>query len=351
MRAAAAAATLLVALAVLVAAAVAGGGRAAQTSGGRPPQIQSSELLQRAGGTLWWVDRGCHLQRLRTRDLLARRAPGVHCRAWPSPDGATVLASDDDPSPGFGPAPHLAVLNGRSLRRVTLTRLRADAVVAPVTWSPDGVFAAFCYPGSHGAEVLLLVSPWRSPTVAHGRCHPSYTVASTALTTDGRHIYEGGSPLQLDSALAQAVGNPVNGVQVTALAATRDGLLAAVQGRLEHGSPGLAAVVDIDRRSGASTTVATGGDVTELGVAPDARAFWYRQRRDQLVQLVVPDSATSPEPAVANGVPAVSRAFAWSPSGRYLAVARAHDIEVYDRQSGRSSVVANVTADSLSWTR
>jgi len=348
-RVAVAAATVLAALAVLLGSGT--GGHAPEPAAPVGLPVAGNALLRQAGGTLWWVDGRCGLQRLQLSRFAFRRVPGTHCRAWPSPDGATVLASDDDPSPGFGPAPRLAVLNGRTLERIYLTRLRADAVLAPVTWSPDAVFAAFCYPGDRGQEVLLLAAPWRKATVQPGRCHPSYTATSTELTTDGRHIYEGGSRLQVDTLLEGAVGNPVNGVEVTALAATRDGMLAAVQGRLEHGAPGLAAVVAIDRRSGATSVVATGGDVTELGVAPDARSFWYRQRRDRLVQLVVPDGDRGSEPAVAAGVPALARGFAWSQSGRYLAVARTHDVEVYDRVSGRRATVAGVDAEALSWTR
>lgn len=351
MRLAAAAATLLVAVAVLLVSPVRTAGGGAHPSDRHPPPLRSSDMLRAAGGSLWWAD-GCHLMRLRMRDLRRTTVPGLHCRAWPSPDGATVLATADGPSPSFGPPPRLAVLHGPTLARTQLTALRADELLAPATWSPDGQVVAFCYAGRSGVEVVALVAPWRSPAVTPGRCHPSYTVASTQLTTDGTAIYENGGRLPLESVLSQAAGNPVDGYEVTALSATRDGLVAAVQGRLEHGVGGLAAVVSIDRRSGGSSTVASGSGATELGVAPDGRSFWYRERRDRLVQLVVPDQNSNPaDPAVAAGVPALARAFAWSPDGRYLAVARADEIRVYDRRTGTTGSITGVDADQLSWTR
>jgi hypothetical protein len=87
-------------------------------------------------------------------------------------------------------------------------------------------------------------------------------------------------------------------------------------------------------------------------VAPDGRSFWYRRGRNRAVQLVVlaqgPDAGVPP---VAAGVPALAPAFAWSPDGRYLAVARTREITVYDRVSGNTGVVSGVSADSLAWTR
>src|SRR5262249_32595364 len=156
--------------------------------------------------------------------LNQRPAPGQHCRAWPSPDGAVVFASDDGPGRSFGPAPRLAVLNGFGLNRTQLTHVRADAVVGPGTWSPDAVFAAFCV---HGRQLMTMVSPWRSAAITHHRCHPSYTIASTQLSTDGSAIYEGGARLPLDRLLDLAVGGPINGHRVMALVATRPGLVAA----------------------------------------------------------------------------------------------------------------------------
>ena len=68
-----------------------------------PPPVRSEDMLRRAGGVLWWVTGECRLYRDVMAGQRVDRAPGRLCRAWPSPDGAGVLATPETTItvPGF----------------------------------------------------------------------------------------------------------------------------------------------------------------------------------------------------------------------------------------------------------
>jgi hypothetical protein len=221
------------------------------------------------------------------------------------------------------------------------------ALVGPVAWSPDSLLASVCVSaGPEGVAVELLSAPWQRTTTVSRRCRPVFTHTATRLTSDGRSIFQGTSDLHLEAVLAGAVGFPAGGYQVSALAATPSGLIAAVRARDGGKAGGPAAIVVVDRSTGTRTVRATPHGASELGVSPDGRAFWYRDASSGLAVL---------ESLVAGGVPVGlpdrARAYAWSPDGRYVAAADAGHILVVDSRSGATGIIGAKQVTSLSWTR
>jgi len=64
-----------------------------------PPPLHSKDMMRRAGGVLWWVARGCVLERVTMSTLAVKDARTRACRAWPSPDGTVVLAQGRSRAP------------------------------------------------------------------------------------------------------------------------------------------------------------------------------------------------------------------------------------------------------------
>jgi hypothetical protein len=192
-----------------------------------PPPVRSASLLRRAGGVLWWVTGDCRLYRDAMAGQTLDRAPGRFCRAWPSPDGAVVLAA-----PGEGrtmpPPGRLEALDGRSLHVAAVTGLPADLVAGPVAWSPDSLLAASCLTGPEGPHIALMAAPWSRANAVAGRCSPAFTQVVTMLTTDGTRVFENGFDLHLSGRLARAVDAAPGGYRVTAITALPYGLAVAV---------------------------------------------------------------------------------------------------------------------------
>ncbi|HEX2588099.1 MAG TPA: hypothetical protein VHL51_07525 [Gaiellales bacterium] len=311
-----------------------------------PPPVRSASLLRRAGGVLWWVTGDCRLYRDAMAGQTLDRAPGRFCRAWPSPDGAVVLAA-----PGEGrtmpPPGRLEALDGRSLHVAAVTGLPADLVAGPVAWSPDSLLAAGCLTGPEGPHIALMAAPWSRANPVAGRCSPAFTQVVTMLTTDGTRVFENGFDLHLSGRLARAVDAAPGGYRVTAITALPYGLAVAVHaGRTGvAASPGRSAIVIVDRRHGTTQEVATPGGASELGAPSGGTAIWYRDAgrgRCLLLPLLRP-----PPP----GLPRVASAFAFSPDGRYAAAAVAGRVVVVDIRSGARGMIPAAGARSLVWTR
>jgi len=329
--------TLIAGLGVLVRAPAGGPGAGPDAAGVQRPAVSDAALLRAAGGHLWFVRGGCRASRfaMTTAELVS--APGRYCQIWPSPDGRTVLAPDST-GPPPGPPGRLAVLSGATLRQRALTPLRGDQILPPVLWSPDGRLALACISErASRTTVELLERPWATVMALAQRCTPTFT-GEALLTSAGGAVYENGGRLHLDAALAHGLGG--RATAVTALASTANVLAAAVTA-----GAGRSALQVIDRASGGVRTIATPLPAAQVGISTDGAELWYRLPRaaaSVLVQL-------RPEPRL-SAVPHVASAYAWSPGGRYLAVAAGRSIRVFDRRDGRVAAVASGPVDSLAWT-
>lgn len=321
------------------------------------PPIHSTDLLRHAGGVLWWITPQCDIGREQMSTLQTTTA-GSYCRAWPSPDGSEVLASNDTialPSPFH----RLVVLNGTTLRRTAKTPLSADDVASPLAWSPSVSLAALCVTRHTGGparpaqapSISLLSPPWQRVLSRRNRCYPSFTADNTLLSTDGERVFDGSGDLQLGPALDVAAGRPRHGYVVTALAALHgDGQAVAVTPLPGGGSTGQSAI-DVIGRTDASSAVIRASDasdqVTAITIAPDNSALAYQLSSSPKRQYLYPLRPGS----LAAGVPPRAWSYAWSPDGRYIAVATAHDIKVFDRRTGATGEIDVRNAGSLTWTR
>jgi hypothetical protein len=339
-RAVAAAVTVAAALMVLSIVSSRGQRPAAHPTDRHPPPIRSVGMLRSAGGKMWWLTGGCRLVRMTMSTQRAAHARGRYCRAWPAPDGSVVLAAS------ASTRRPLVAVDGASLRPRATLPVSADRLRGPVAWSPDSLFASACTSTANGPAIVVLSRPWHRLHGAPGRCLPAYTPAATALTSDGRSVFENGVDLGLTGRLAGALGVPGDGYLVTAVAATRVLLLVAVRakgGAIRHAH---AAVVVFNRPTGAVSTLDIPHAASELGAAPDGRCFWYRDaaRGTELLEPLVPDGVPA-------GLPATARAYAWSPDGRYAVAAMTDHLLVVDTRSGATGLIAGRRVVLVGWTR
>ncbi|HVI20247.1 MAG TPA: hypothetical protein VM712_17850, partial [Gaiellales bacterium] len=246
-----------------------------------PPPLHSRDMMRRAGGVLWWVGRGCVLERMTLSTLDAKHAEARACRAWPSPDGTVVLAQGR-------PRASIAVLNGSSMRELRATKVRGR--VGGVSWSADSGYAAVCTSDRrHGTRVQLLAAPFRRSATVGYHCTMDFGPAGTTLTSDGHAVYENGGRLRLGTTLDTAAGGPRHGYAVTALTATSS-LLAVAVAPVDPTDPNsLFAVVVLNRETDSSSIFRTTLPSYNLALAPDGSAFWYDQGQDRdVLQSLLP---------------------------------------------------------------
>lgn len=338
--------TVAAALVVLLAVSSRGQAGAPGAAERHPPPVRSTDMLRRAGGSLWWVTGDCRLYRLRMTTQSLDRAAGRFCRAWPAPDGSAAMAAPGE-GPTMPPPGKLEVVDARAMRATAVTGLPADLVIGPVAWSPDSLLAAVCVVHTPNApEMAVLTAPWTRANPVADRCSPAFT-QTTLLTSDGTAVFENGNDLHLAGVLARSVGSPARGYRITALAGMPGGLIVAVHvGRTTVAAgAGRSAVVIVDRVQGTRNVIGLPSGVSELGAAPDGSAFWYRDAvRGQVVLLPL----RHPPPP---GLPRTARAIAWSPDGRYAAAAAGGRIVVVDTRSGARGLVAARGITQLDWTR
>ena len=106
-----------------------------------PQPLQGREMLQQAGGVVWWIGRGCELERI-TMSTLAAESPQLRaCRAWPSPDGAVVLGQGRPRAP-------IVLINGLTMRKLQRTDVRGR--VEGVTWTTDSQRVSWSRVGAVG---------------------------------------------------------------------------------------------------------------------------------------------------------------------------------------------------------
>ncbi|HEY0389892.1 MAG TPA: hypothetical protein VGC71_15740 [Gaiellales bacterium] len=339
--------TVALAFAVLLAVSSPGRVGAPRVAERHPPPVRSTDMLRRAGGVLWWVTGDCRLYRLRMAAQAVDRAAGRFCRAWPAPDGGSVMAAPGE-GPTMPPPGKLEVVDGHTLRATAVTGLPADLVIGPVGWSPDSLLAAVCVVHTpRTPETAVLTAPWTRATPVSDRCSPAFTESSTLLTSDGTSVFENGIALHLAGALARSVGSPARGYRITALTAIPGGLIAGVH--IGHttvaAGAGRSAVLIVDRVRGQREIIRLQRGVSELGAAPDGSSFWYRDAVRGGVVLMPLHRPPAP------GLPRVARAFAWSPDGRYAAAALGRHVVVVDTRTGARGLVAAAGVRELDWTR
>jgi len=346
-RLASAAVVLALAVAVLVLAPgrASDGRSTSPASGPEAARVADSPLLSAAEGVLWWVSDRCGTGKLVLAERRIVTGPPNHCGLYPSPDGATVLATQRDPDPPSPPG--RVVVMDASFRVTALTTIRADSVYPPISWAPGSALATVCELRADGLRQTVVVDGSGSARVLlPGLCRPAYLSDDAVAATDRQNVYVGQTRLRIQPILARSIATRPGRYSVEALAGHRDTLLVSVanlDGSLV-GAPG--AIVAFDRRSGATRTfpVTRGGYANELGISPDATSFWYRGGGTGDSALV------SNGRVLARSIPRVGRAFAWSPDGSMLAVARDSGLEIYELASGRHVTIDVRNVARLSWT-
>jgi len=344
MRPAAAVIGLLCALAVL--AWSPGARRTGDSAPASKLSAAAADLLRPARGTVWWVDRGCRVGRLRLPAGRIVQGPSRHCHVWPAPTGALALASQDDPESPRPPG-NLAVLSGRRLRTSAVIGVRSDAVSPGVSWSPDGSAVAFCVKrGDQEATVTVHVSSIHASSPIRHRCPPAWS-GSTLVTSDGRHVYLGAVRVSIAHLLTRALGAGPPDIRIAAIAASLQGLAVVVEQRLPEGvEPGASWLVTIDQQGG---LVHLGrlppGSVEAIGVSQPGTWLWVQHAAGQ-ARLLPLDRATRPPAA-----PAAARGYAFSPDGRFVVAALAGELRIIDLRSGRSTSLTDVDPMSVAWTR
>jgi hypothetical protein len=303
-----------------------------------PPPLHSRDMMRQAGGELWWIGNGCRLERVTMRTLDATSAAARECRAWPSPDGQVVLAQSRSVS-----SPVIA-LSGPSMKELQPTTVHGR--VGRVIWSADSQYAAVCTSDRrHGIRLELLAAPYRTGATVGYHCTTAFSPTGGTLTSDGHAIYQNGDKLRLGEALEVAAGRPRHGYSVTALTATSSGLAVAVAPVDPNDTNAQFATLVVNIDTGSSSIFRMNLPSFDLSVAPDGSAFWFEQGKGH---EVLQSLRVGGVPA---GAPPIAASYAWSPGGRYLAVALHDQVTVIDRRTGAAGSVAAADPRSLSWTR
>jgi WD40 repeat protein len=348
-RPAAAVIGLLCALAVLVWAPGAG------PAGTRePPAAPHNGVLRTAKGTIWWVDRTCRIWQLRLPGGDLVRGGAGHCHVWPSPSGRLALASQDDPQSPRPPA-SLKLLARDGLHVVGVIGVRSDAVSPGVTWTPDSSAVAFCTERGpqQAVEVVRVpavsgigVSGQQFARVVEKRCHPAFMLNSALATSDRRHVYLAGKRLSIDRLLTHLTGGGPVDVRVTAMAASPAGLVIAVARNGALGVDEQALLVTV-RGDGGVIRVdhPPRGLIDTVSASPDGAWLAIEYAFSGQVRLIRIKVTSLP------AVPEVTRSLAWSPDGRFVAVALSGELRIVDMFTGASTSLTEVRPTSLSWTQ
>ncbi len=343
-------ATLLAALLLIAVGAAGGSGRPATA----PPRSfarhpQSAALPQGVFGHLWATN-GCALSVVALPNLDVRRAPGAHCRVWPD-SGGTIAAVTDGALSSQGVDRRLTVLDasGPTLRVTGEIAYPRGVLASPVAWR-DTATALFCVqtPGGRVLADATRARRWGVEYETQG-CLPQPAGDNLWVAHRGRLVYNG-VPLErvFGASFADIVRWPPDQVAITALTVTGN-VVATGIGRLEHGvpRPPFALVeTDLRRRRSVSVRLGSGSAIEAIGVAPGGQGAWVTSEDGTGAELV-PSVSGKTVPA---GVPDHAEAFAWSPDGRYLAVAQPGGVAFYDLLTGARTPLPGVAADTLSWT-
>jgi hypothetical protein len=349
-RIAIAVAGLLLAVAVLIWSP--GGG---SDGAGKRTAVSRSDVLRTAGGTIWWVDRACRIWQLHLPDGGRVRGGAGHCHVWPSPSGRVALASQDDPQSPRPPASlKLLARDGRHV--IGVIGVRSDSVSPGVTWTPDSSAVAFCTEGGQRRAVEVVRVPARSglgvpgqqfARVVGGRCQPAFMLDSSLATSDGGHVYFDGQRLSLGRVLARAIGGGPANLSVTAMTASPSGLVMAVARSRPLGVDEQALLATV-RSDGALIRVdrPPRGVIDGISASPDGAWLSIEYAFSGQVRLIPLNTTSLPA-----RVPEVTRSLAWSPDGRFVAVALSGELRIVDLVTGAGTSLPEVRPTSLAWTQ
>lgn len=309
--------------------------------------VELPEGVRRSGGTLWWATGGCAVG---TADLATgelRTRPDAHCRLWASPaDGfaAAVTSRRSEALEGHG----LIVLRPRPDGRETRLGHTPGYIEGDVAWSPDGLQLAVCS-ATRTRVVVDLIPPMKGPSHLRGRCFPAWLPDGRLVTAEPSTLRVlAGDGVLAGPELARALLPATRAGAVrafSALAAAR-GLVAValVTARPHELLPDAAAIAVLgeDGRVVYRARLRPGVFPTGLGLAPDGSAVWYYDAGAGSAVLVsMPGGRRLPYFDV--------RRFAWSPDGRWLAVAGRSAIEVFSWPDGSLAATIPVAAADLAW--
>jgi hypothetical protein len=341
---------LLLAVAVLI-----WSPRGGSVGTGERPAGPSAALLRTAKGTVWWVDRTCRIWQLHLPDGNRVRGGAGHCHVWPSPSGRVALASQDDPQSPRPPA-SLKLLARDGLHVIGVIGVRSDAVSPGVTWTPDSSAVAFCTEGGQRRAVEVVRVPAGSglgvpgqqfARVVGNRCQPAFMLDSSLATSDGRHVYLDARRLPVGRVLAHAIGGGPVDLGITAMAASPSGLVITVARSLPLGFDEQALLVTV-RRDGGLIRIdhPPRGVIDMISASPDGAWLSIEYAFSGQVRLIPLNARNLPA-----RVPEVTRSLAWSPDGRFVAVALSGELRIVDLVTGASTSLSEVRPTSLAWTQ
>lgn len=300
------------------------------------------DLLRQASGTIWWVQRGCSVGRMEMPAGRIALGPAHHCHLWPSPAGRVALASQDDPESPRPPG-SLALLGGPGLEPTAVLGVRSDAV-SRVSWSADGSVAAFCVSRGQARFILTVtVSRYGVSGPILGRCTSTWS-GMALVTADDKYVYSGNHRLPLSHLTA---GRPLD-YDVPAIAATPVGLAIVLQRRLPANAgpqPAMLAVVN-SRGDLIRVDQLPAGPVRAIFASPDGAWLVVQYGTGEEARMLPLAAAGRP-----SAVPERARDYAFSPDGRFVAVALRSGLKIVDLRTFGSAAFSDVDATSLAWTQ
>jgi hypothetical protein len=320
---------------------------------GQLPEIVTlpSDLRQE-GGLLWWAGGNCEASVLDLSSGLVVDAPAGTCDIWPSPGGATAIATAaPDESNGmtavvpftYPPPEGATVLVGEKVVENALPLL------TPSAWHPGRDRVAVCSSHAVGTFVDVLdLEDGTRDSVANiggggitGFCQASFL-------EDGRlAVVRDGVRVEIDGRQVFGVRDatrllPDASPAITALGAG-DGMLAVGLRSDQPAAAAIAAItpdgiVDFFARLRPESYPAV------VGVAPDGRSLWYLDATSGSASILEIPGGRRSETYRAGWL-------AWSPDGNYLAKVVREGIEIVSLQTGRLLTTLDVPANIVSWTK
>jgi hypothetical protein len=311
----------------------------------RGPDVPQPDALP---GTLTVLTTdGCRLQTLDLRSLtLGAPGPETSCDLWPSPNGKRALVSRDRRGGAYelwlaqlGEAPRL-------LRRLGIAR-------GDPSWSPDGRRAAWCT--SSGRSQVLELASGRTITIAG--CRPRVLTDGSVLTLSGGAgsslLLRNGLPLLPRRALLTGFGAPEpESVDVLGFDQRDDGLLALAVAGIGDERPSI--VLELWRGTTFQSAtplplrVVPGagalGELLRFSPSGEELAVGFARSTFGVMVLDVSSRQVVREPTTARG-------FAWSPDGRWLAIATRERIEVSGALRAETAYVIPLAGSALAWSQ
>jgi hypothetical protein len=271
------------------------------------------------GGELLFAEQGrCRLRVLLLAGGFERILPPLTgCRFWVSPSGLAIAYA----------------ARGRAIFRDLAFAPGGDLggfsnFSGPVRWSPDGQRAAWCTPSGTGFDFDVLEHELAPRALE--RCPAAYTPAGDLAFVDGKRLFT-------EKRTVLRASGPISYVSWGS-----DGSIAVVEGpheRLERweGNRRLD-VTEIPDRLGGGTPVLSPDNCAAL--VQDVDQFWFEVVALECFETERPDLLIFGD----------STSVAWSPDGRWIAVAYSDRIGFHRVSDGEEIASWPVRAAALAWT-